>query len=76
VVDLTYSNLKAEVQTVFADGVLSLHTRSLKYGKVTYVFFTNFYERETFSFCCKFVSMRAIVIMCECVSFGMWHCLC
>ena len=25
----------AEVQSVFADGSLSLHTRSLKYGKVT-----------------------------------------
>lgn len=25
---------KAEVQSVFSDGALSLHTRSLKYGKV------------------------------------------
>lgn len=26
--------ISAEVQSVFADGSLSLHTRSLKYGKV------------------------------------------
>jgi len=25
---------QAEVQSIFADGALSLHTRSLKYGKV------------------------------------------
>ena len=28
--------LQAEVQNVFSDGALSLHTRSLKYGKVTH----------------------------------------
>lgn len=27
--------ISAEVQSVFADGSLSLYTRSLKYGKVT-----------------------------------------
>lgn len=27
---------QAEVQSVFSDGALSLHTRSLKYGKVSY----------------------------------------
>ena len=26
--------IQAEVQSLFADGALSLHTRSLKYGKV------------------------------------------
>lgn len=33
---------QAEVQSVFTDGSLSLHTRSLKYGKVC--------ERESFNF--------------------------
>ena len=28
--------LVAEVQAFFADGAMSLHTRSLKYGKVRY----------------------------------------
>lgn len=28
--------LVAEVQAFFADGAMSLHTRSLKYGKVSY----------------------------------------
>ena len=32
----TLTGSKAEVQTVFHDGALSLHTRSLKYGKVTW----------------------------------------
>lgn len=27
---------QAEVQAVFSDGAVSLHTRSLKYGKVTW----------------------------------------
>lgn len=30
--------VSAEVQSVFSDGSLSLHTRSLKYGKV-FIFF-------------------------------------
>ena len=28
--------ISAEVQSVFSDGQLSLHTRSLKYGKVSH----------------------------------------
>lgn len=28
--------ISAEVQSVFTDGSLSLHTRSLKYGKVSF----------------------------------------
>lgn len=28
--------ISAEVQSVFTDGTLSLHTRSLKYGKVKF----------------------------------------
>ena len=31
---ITVHFLQAEVQQVFSDGSLSLHTRSLKYGKV------------------------------------------
>lgn len=30
--------ISAEVQSIFADGSLSLHTRSLKYGKVKIIF--------------------------------------
>lgn len=30
--------ISAEVQDIFQDGSLSLHTRSLKYGKVRYYF--------------------------------------
>lgn len=30
--------LQAEVQSIFADGALSLHTRSLKYGKVSHTY--------------------------------------
>lgn len=29
--------ISAEVQSIFSDGSLSLHTRSLKYGKVNYL---------------------------------------
>lgn len=32
--------VQAEVQSVFSDGALSLHTRSLKYGKVKCFFFS------------------------------------
>lgn len=31
--------ISAEVQDIFQDGSLSLHTRSLKYGKVSYAKF-------------------------------------
>jgi exosome complex component RRP4 len=36
VVKLTIQLLVAEVQALMGDGAMSLHTRSLKYGKVSF----------------------------------------
>lgn len=33
--------ISAEVQSVYSDGSLSLHTRSFRYGKVTVTWFTH-----------------------------------
>lgn len=41
--------ISAEVQSVFSDGSLSLHTRSLKYGKV--IFSRLLYFRNLFLIC-------------------------
>ena len=38
---LILNTLQAEVQNVFSDGSLSLHTRSLKYGKVSHCCWKN-----------------------------------
>jgi exosome complex component RRP4 len=50
--------LVAEVQAFFADGAMSLHTRSLKYGKVQELSHTDKSRKCTNSACCTLAQLR------------------